>query len=322
MTSTNVPLSEQASRLALSHSQLTKSLEVAQAALLARYAPDTLVRRVRWSQGETQVLELGSGPALLLVHGGLASGFYWAPILRALAENRRVLVVDLPGHGLADSFDYTDVNPLAHAPVFLGEILNALELPSVDIVANSLGGLWSAAFALSAPDRVSRLALVGAPAGITRTIPVQLRMLTLPLVGQALGRRVLADQSRESNRKFWGKILVVHPERLDGTLLDADIAHSRRNIASMLSLVHCVAHLRGLRSHLILGDRWQELKTPTLSLCGERDAFMAPNAWRAWEAIALRNLTLRITRVPDAGHLPWLDDPERIVNETKRFLSR
>ncbi|MGE5334146.1 MAG: alpha/beta fold hydrolase, partial [Nitrososphaerota archaeon] len=129
----------QALKLMDSRSGSTRSLEVAQAALLARYAPGTHVRRVRWSQGETQVLELGSGPALLLVHGGMASGFYWAPILRALAENRRVLVVDLPGHGLADSFDYTDVHPLAHAATFLGEILNALGLPSVDIVANSLG---------------------------------------------------------------------------------------------------------------------------------------------------------------------------------------
>ncbi|MGE5333701.1 MAG: alpha/beta fold hydrolase, partial [Nitrososphaerota archaeon] len=62
--------------------------------------------------------------------------------------------------------------------------------------------------------------------------------------------------------------------------------------------------------------------TPTLSLYGERDAFMSPNTRRAWEAIALRNPNLRIIPVPDAGHLPWLDDPERIVHETKRSLNQ
>ena len=53
-------------------------LEAAQAALLARYAPHARIQRVRWSGGETQALELGAGPPLLLIHGGLASGFYWA----------------------------------------------------------------------------------------------------------------------------------------------------------------------------------------------------------------------------------------------------
>src|ERR671924_2382154 len=118
--------------------ELDRELEQAQAALLARYAPDTRVRRVRWSQGETQLLELGAGPPLLLVHGGGDGAFEWVPVLPALARNRRVLAVDRPGHGLADPFDYRGVDLLEHARTFLGDVLDALELPSVDVVANSL----------------------------------------------------------------------------------------------------------------------------------------------------------------------------------------
>lgn len=298
----------------------TETLETAQAALLARYASDTRIRRISWSQGTTQVLELGAGPPLLLVHGALASAFYWAPILPALATSHRVLAFDLPGHGLAGSFNYTSVDPLDHARTLLRDVLDALELPTVDVVANSMGGLWSAAFALGSPERVSRLALVGAPAGITRSVPIELRLLGLPLIGQALGRRLMSDQTREGNRRFWGQLLVVHPEHLDDTLLDADIAHSRRNIDSMLSLVHGVAGIRGLRRRLILGKRWKELTMPTLLLCGERDRFISPNGWGIWEAIATYNPRLRIIPVPAAGHLPWLDDPERIVGEIERFL--
>jgi hypothetical protein len=52
---------------------LDAELEAAQAALLTRYAPDTRARRVVWSEGETQVLELGAGPPLLLIHGAWAA---------------------------------------------------------------------------------------------------------------------------------------------------------------------------------------------------------------------------------------------------------
>ena len=50
-------------------SELDQHLETAQAALLRRYAPDTRVRRLAWSQGETQVLELGAGPPCSLSTG-------------------------------------------------------------------------------------------------------------------------------------------------------------------------------------------------------------------------------------------------------------
>ena len=300
----------------------TEELAAAQAALLARYAPDTRIRRVRWSQGETQAMELGSGPPLLLLHGGFASGFYWAPILPALARNYRALVVDLPGHGLADPFDYTSVDPLDHARVFLGELLDALDLRAVGIVANSLGGLWCAAFALERPDRVSRLALIGAAAGVTRWIPAPLRVLSLHLVGQTLGRRLLSTPSREANRRVWGQMLVTHPERLDDTLLDADIAHARRNIESMLSLARAVGSMGGLRRRLVLGARWQELKPPTLLLCGERDGFMRPDTWASWARFATRNTHIQVTRLADAGHLPWLDEPARVIEGIERFLAK
>ena len=123
---------------------------------------------------------------------------------------------------------------------------------------------------------------------------------------------------REGNRKFWWQILVVHPEHLDDTLLDADVASQNRNIRSNLSLARCIADAGGLRRRLILGDRWQALKVPTLLLWGNRDAFQSPEVG---ETIAARNPNFRIIRIPYVGHLPCIDDPERIVDEIEHFLA-
>ena len=297
-----------------------RELEKAQDALLARFAPDTRVRRIRWSQGETQLFELGTGAPLLYVHGGLGGAYEVVPILAQLAPHHRVLVVDRPGHGLADPFDYRGVDLLDHARTFLRDILGALELSTVDVVANSMGALWSVAFAIDRPSRVSRLALVGAPFGITRRPPLLMLPLGLPLIGQRLGRHLFSNATRDGSRKFWGQVLVKHPEKLDDLLLDVDVAHTRRNVESMLSLIACIADWRrlGYRRELILGERWEALTTPTLLVWPEHDAFGSPEEG---EALVSKNPNLRLVRLAEAGHLPWLDDPESVVAEIERFLA-
>ena len=300
--------------------ELDQELQEAQAALLARFAPETRVRRIRWSDGRTQVFELGSGSPLLYVHGGLGGAYEVVPILAALAKNHRVIAVDRPGHGLADPFDYRGVDLLDHARTFLGDILDALELSTVDVVANSMGALWCVAFGIDAPSRVSRLALVGAPFGIARRPPLLMLPFGLPLIGPRLGRYVLSNATREGSRKFWDQLFVEHPERLDDLLLDVDVAHTRRNVASMLSLIACVADWRrlGYRRELILGERWRALTIPTLLLWPEHDAFGSPEAG---ETLVATNPNLRLVRLPGAGHLPWIDDPGVVVVEIERFLA-
>jgi 2-hydroxy-6-oxonona-2,4-dienedioate hydrolase len=267
--------------------ELDRELETAQAALLARFAREARVRRIRWSQGETQVVELGGGSPLLYIHGGLGGAYEVVPMLAALAETHRVLAVDRPGHGLADPFDYRGVDLLDHGRTFLRDVVDALELPTVDVVANSLGALLSVAFALDAPGRVSRLVLVGAPFGIMRRPPLLMLPLGLPLIGP---------------------------------LLDVDVAHTRRNVESMLSLIPCIADWRrlGYRRELILGERWRALTTPTLLVWPEHDAFGSPEKA---EALVATNPNLRLVRLPGTGHLPWIDDPDAVVVAIERFLA-
>lgn len=297
-----------------------RELEKAQAALLARFAPETGVRRIRWSQGETQVFELGVGSPLLYVHGGLSGAFEVVPILAALAKAHRVLAIDRPGHGMADPFDYRGVDLLEHGRTFLRDVLDELELPTVDVVANSIGALWSVAFAIEDPTRVSHLVLVGAPVGLSRRPPLRLLPIGFPLIGRRLGRYVFSNATRDGNRKFWGQLLVEHPERVDDLLLDVDVAHSRRNVESMVGLVTCIADARrlGYRRELIFGKRWETLTTPTLLVWPDGEAF---GSLGDAESVVASNPNLRLVRIAGAGHMAWIDEPERVVAEIERFLA-
>jgi pimeloyl-ACP methyl ester carboxylesterase len=238
-----------------------------------------------------------------------------------LARRHRVLAIDRPGHGLADPFDYDGVDLATHATTFIGDVLDQLELPSATLVANSIGGWWSAVFALAQPSRVHRLVIAGHPPGVTRDVPLPLRVLGAPIVGKPIGHLMLARPSREGNRKFWGQVLVAHPENVPDELLDYDVAHTRRNRDSALSLVRRTVGPRGVREQLLLGDRWSSLEVPFLFVHGDRDAFVTASVASAWANIASKNEKVTVASIADAGHLPWLDAPEAVREEIERFLA-
>ncbi|MGW1867325.1 alpha/beta fold hydrolase [Streptomyces mauvecolor] len=113
--------------------------------------------RIRWTESE------GEGPALVYVHGlGSMSAVYHAHIAGhpALA-GRRLLFVDLPGHGISDrpaDFGYTLED---HAGA-LAAALDAAGVTGAELVAHSMGGAVAVVLADRRPDLVTRLVLTEA----------------------------------------------------------------------------------------------------------------------------------------------------------------
>jgi 2-hydroxy-6-oxonona-2,4-dienedioate hydrolase len=293
-------------------------LEDAVTTLLERDLPAARIQEVQWSRGRTRVIQAGSGEDVLLVHGGLGDAFAWIPILPALARRFRVYAVDLPGHGLADGFDFRGSNLLQLMSDFLEEVIEGLHLRSPGIVASSLGASFSIAHSLDHPGHISRIAALGMPGGYKRGVPFPLRMLGLPLVGQPLGRLVMSKPTEEGNRKFWGQILVAHPERIDSSVLHADVASQTRNKQSQLSFLASALGAGGLRSQMMLGSGWEKVPVPVLLLWGDKDVY---GRHTEGERLVERSPNLSLVVIPDAGHLPWFDAPERVVTEIERFLT-
>ena len=55
-----------------------------------------------------------------------------------------------------------------------------------------------------------------------------------------------------------------------------------------------------------MGDRWKTLAAPNTFIWGELEKAGPPEEA---EAVAAQNPRIRVTRVPDAGHVPWFDNP-------------
>ena len=100
----------------------------------------------------------GKGEPLLLLHGGLGQIEMFGPVLAALSEGRRVIGVDLQGHGR------TSLGDREIDPIDLGEdmavIVKKLGYEKVDVLGYSLGGGVGFRFAVQHPQMVRRLVLV------------------------------------------------------------------------------------------------------------------------------------------------------------------
>lgn len=122
-------------------------------------------RRVRTGGFDTNVLDQGRGGGvpLLLIHGsgpGVSAYANWRLALPTLSQRRRVLAPDMVGFGFTDrpaGMAYTMQTWVRQAI----DLLDALDLPQVDLVGNSFGGALALALAIGHPQRVRRLVLMG-----------------------------------------------------------------------------------------------------------------------------------------------------------------
>lgn len=123
--------------------------------------------RVTLGTRQIHVAEFGAGTPLLMLHGGGpgASGLSnYVRNIGALARHFRVLVPDLPGYGQS-SKQVDAADPFGDLAAAMQGLLDALDVESAHLVGNSLGGACALRLALDAPQRVSRLVLMG-PGGI------------------------------------------------------------------------------------------------------------------------------------------------------------
>ncbi len=267
-------------------------------------------RRIPGRTGrETYAIVCGDGPRpTVLVHGGFGPASEWALVAGRLAGP--LVIPDRPGYGLTYRVDYRRVDFRQDAAGWLLDLVEGLDVEKIDLVGASMGGFFAMAFATAHPERVRRLILLGAPAGLVRQLPLFLRLWGNPVVGRLISRMKMPDAETMRTRAFAG--LVAHPERIPLDLLEVALAGSALPGTALTSrtMLQAFVTLRGLRESMWMGKDMARLDVPTRFVWGDQDR-LAPAS--IGNEFAERMSDGHITVIPDAGHVPHLDQPEAVA---------
>ena len=139
-------------------------------------------------------IDTGTGPAVLLLHGQPGGGKDWQGLADLLAEEFRVVAPDRPGWG-GNPRPATGLRSNAEA---LARMLSLLELDppgAAVVVGHSLGGGVAIELALSRPDLVGALVLVGS-VGVEGALGGMDRLLAVPVLGDGVVRAGAAAVTR------------------------------------------------------------------------------------------------------------------------------
>ena len=222
------------------------------------------------------VAETGSGPAVVMLHGGGpgASGVSnYSRNIDALAQDFRVIVPDMPGYGRSTKgVDQSD--PFGYLADMIRGLLDELGLATAHLIGNSYGGAAALRLALDAPHRVDKLVLMG-PGGIgtTRAAPTAGLKSLLSYYGGD-------GPSRDKLHAFIRNYLVYDGASVPDELIDLRYAASidPEVVANPpLRRPSGPTALRTLwRMDLTRDSRLRQLQTPTLVLWGRDDKVNRP----------------------------------------------
>ena len=291
--------------------------------LFAKYGFEGETRTVPHTESRTtSLIARGNGPRpTLLVHGGLSEASEWCLLAGKLGDY--VVIPDRPGCGLSYAIDYLGVDFRKHAATWLLDVADGIEAEQIDLIGNSIGGFFSIAFALANPERVRRLVLIGAPMGLDRPgAPLFPRLWGNPVFGPIMMKLGLleAKDAETLRKQVFASILVARAEKVPSDFLEVSLAAAGLPGAerAAYTMLRTITTLRGIRPSVMLRDDMPSLSIPTLFIWGDSDKFSPSSIGRD---IAAKMPDARIEVLEDAGHVPYLEQPERIAKLITEFLS-
>jgi len=244
--------------------------------------------------------EEGNGePAIVLLHGFGSTHRAWRQVQPALARERAVLAVDLPGHGASLHHAGGD-SPRAAAEA-VADLIRARAGGAVHLAGHSMGGAVAMLVAMSAPELVASLTLL-APGGL----------------GPEINHRLLARYAAAQDR---GELLAVL-EMMCGWNHGIS-AQTVDDYAAMRSLPGQAERLRAMaaamvrdgRQGVIGRDRLERLEMPVSIAWGLQDCVLPPRQLEGLPPAFAMHI------FEEAGHMLPVERPDGIVRLIRRNVT-
>lgn len=272
-------------------------------------AVDTSTMYLETAYGKIAYRTLGTGKTMVLFNRFRGTLDTWDPLfLDELAGHYTVIIFDYPGIGLSQGSLPQNVQGIMEA---VKAVVDSMSLDHFILGGWSYGGVMAQAFAVTYPEMVSKLIVIGSnPPGTNPVAPEQIFFDTaLKPVND------LADE----------KILFFEPA---STVSVAAAEASHKRIKQRTKDLD-IPVLPGVFSHYFQGgadarmdpynNRAKLLKTaiPMLVLMGDHDpSFPVAN----WFPFVGKASTMQLVIIPQSGHAPHHQHPELSVNYIKSFV--
>lgn len=258
----------------------------------------------------------GTGPGILFLHNGGTSSTIWRNQVEAMAGEHTVVAVDLPGFGSSprpkDGIDLDD-----HV-VLITALIEELDLAPVLLVGNCMGSNISSLVAAAHPELVRGLVLVNPlteatfSAGGLGTLHKLQRWARVPSTfGRRISRAVVPPRlaAKATVRFQVGSKGAAKKLHHDPELLACNMRRDQ-----MPALVDV---LDNMDAYGALDDG----RTGHLPLCvvwGEQNRVLSP---KAVHALSTRLHPDREVVMDGCGHLPMLEDPDRMTSIIEEFAA-
>jgi pimeloyl-ACP methyl ester carboxylesterase/sugar lactone lactonase YvrE len=250
----------------------------------------------------------GVRPPVVFLHGLNDSHLTWSQIAPELARDRKVLVLDLPGHGLSDRPDAG--YELAWYTQLVASWMSALGLSQVDIVGHSLGGGIALMLLRVCRGRIRRLVLA-APGGLGKEVSFFLRFASLSVLVERIGQPFMAIGT-------WLLLSRWRTKLAPGHIVDSSVMNARRGSARAFArTVRDLMDWRGQRHSFFLHAHEIDDFPPIAVLWGDRDAVLPLAHGRA---LARRIEGVSFKEFVGCGHALHHDDRASFLRAVRDAL--
>lgn len=282
---------------------------------------------IRVENASLHYRQLGTGPALVVLHGGPDFDFnYLLPDLDRLSSDFRLITYDQRGRGRsADGVRPEDVT-LPSEIADLDRVREHFHLDAVAVLGHSWGALLAMEYAIRHPDRVSHLILANTASASHQDF--------LLLRREIVSRRPREDAERmkslaasslyiqgdpetvASYYRVHFRTALKRPEHLERLMNQLTRGFTREGILKARAIEDRLYRETWLAPGYDLFPELRRLTIPTLVIHGDHDLIPVACAERVAEAIP----GARFALLENCGHFPFLESPERFEAEIRGLV--